>query len=52
MIDVMRRTRRTKVLDCYVFDSLREVRDMTAGWLQRYNHYRPHESLGRMSPVE
>jgi hypothetical protein len=25
MIDVMRRTHRTKVLDCYLFDSLQEV---------------------------
>ncbi len=52
MIDVMRRTRRTKVLYCYVFDSLGEVRDMTAGWLHRYNHHQPHESLDRIPPVE
>jgi len=32
------KTYRTKVLDCYVFDSLQEVRDMTADWLHRYNH--------------
>ena len=43
---------RTEVLDCYVFDSLKEVRDMTADWLHRYNHHRPHEALGRIPPVE
>lgn len=35
-----------------VFDSLKEVRDMTADWLPRHNHYRPNESLGLVSPVE
>jgi putative transposase len=38
--------------DPYVFDSLQEVRDMTADWLHRYNHHRPHEALGRIPPVE
>ena len=32
---------RTEVLDCYVFESLQEVRDMTADRLHRYNHHRP-----------
>ncbi len=40
------------MLDCYVFDSLREVRQMTENWLHRYNHHRPHESLGRIPQVE
>jgi hypothetical protein len=43
---------RTEVLDCYIFDSLQEVGDMTADWLHRYNHHRPHESLGRIPLVE
>ncbi|MBP6404993.1 MAG: transposase [Ramlibacter sp.] len=43
---------RTEVLDCYVFESLQAVRDMTQDWLHRYNHHRPHESLGRVPPVE
>jgi len=32
--------------------NLQEVRDMTADWLHRYNHHRPHEALGRIPPVE
>lgn len=51
-IDRFNRTCRTEVLDCYVFAALQEVRDMTADWLHRYNHQRPHESLGRIPPVE
>ncbi len=46
------KTYRIEVLDCYVFDSLQEVRDMTADWLRCYNHLRPHEFLGRIPPVE
>ncbi|WP_370466608.1 integrase core domain-containing protein [Comamonas thiooxydans] len=42
---------RTEVLDCHVFESLREVRSMTVGWLHRYKHHRPHESPGRIPPA-
>lgn len=51
-VERFNKTYRTEVLDCYVFDSLQEVRDMTADWLHRYNHHRPHEALGRIPPVE
>jgi len=51
-VERFNKTYRTEVLDCYVFESLQEVRDMTADWLHRYNHHRPHESLGRVPPVE
>jgi putative transposase len=46
-VERFNKTYRTEVLDCYVFNSLQEVRDMTADWLHRYNHHRPHEALGR-----
>ncbi len=51
-VERFNKTYRTEVLDCYVFESLQEVRDMTADWLHRYNHQRPHEALGRIPPVE
>ncbi len=51
-VERFNKTYRTEVLDCYVFESLQEVRDMTVDWLHRYNHQRPHESLGRIPPVE
>lgn len=50
-VERFNRTYRTEVLDCYVFDSLHQVRAMTADWIARYNHERPHEALGRLPPI-
>ncbi|MDM7456350.1 MAG: transposase [Tepidimonas sp.] len=50
-VERFNKTFRTEVLDCQVFDSLQQVRDMTADWLHRDNH-RPHEALGRIPPVK
>ncbi len=51
-IERFNRTYRTEILDCYVFDTLDEVRRITEEWRQRYNHERPHESLGRIPPIQ
>jgi putative transposase len=51
-IERFNRTFRTEVLDCYVFNTLREVRRMTAEWNTRYNTERPHASLGRIPPAK
>lgn len=50
-IERFNRSLRTEVLDRYVFTSLAEVRRMTEDWRHRYNHHRPHRSLGGLSPV-
>lgn len=46
LIERFSRTYREEVLDCYVFETLSEVRRMTADWITRYNVIRPLESLG------
>jgi putative transposase len=51
-VERFNRTYRTEVLDCYVFDSLQEIRDMTADRLHRNDHQRPHEALGSVPPAE
>jgi putative transposase len=50
-IERFNRTFRTEVLDCYVFTTLNEVRRMAEDWRHRYNHDRPHRSLGGLSPI-
>jgi len=49
-IERFNRTYREEVLNCYVFETLGEVRRMTSEWMPRYNEIRPHESLGNLSP--
>ena len=50
MIERFNRIYREEVLDCYVFETLNEVRQMTSDWMTRYNDLRPHESLGDVPP--
>ena len=51
-IERFNRSLRTEVLDRYVFTSLNEVRRMTEDWRHRYNHHRPHRSLGGLPPIQ
>ena len=50
LIERFNRTYRQEVLNCYVFETLGEVRRMTAEWITRYNELRPHEALGDVPP--
>lgn len=43
---------RRGVLDMYVFRTLSEVREHVERWRQDYNEEIPHDSLGKLTPVE
>ena len=43
---------RDEFLAVEVFESLAAARKLTATWRNDYNHYRPHGSLGYVTPVE
>ena len=51
-IERFNRTYRTEVLYLYLFSTLSEVREITEKWIRKYNEDRPHQSLGKLTPVE
>ena len=50
-IERFNRTFRHKVLDAYVFESLRQVHQIICNWIHEYNEERPHDSLGKIPPA-
>ncbi|MDP6725543.1 MAG: IS3 family transposase [Arenicellales bacterium] len=51
-VERFNRTFRTEVLDMYVFRDLDEVREISGNWIREYNTERPHQSLGKLTPIE
>ena len=45
-------TYRRGTLDTYIFEDLHQVRAQKQNWMCDYNHYRPHDALGRISPIK
>lgn len=50
-IEWFNRTYREEVLDFYLFQSLKEVREITRQWISSYNQERPHDALNGMTPT-
>ncbi len=51
-IERFNRTYRTEVLNAHCFESIADLRAATDAWLTIYNSERPHDSLGRMPPLD
>lgn len=51
LIERFNRTYREEVLNCYLFENLDQVREITADWLTTYNEQRCHDALDGLPPT-
>lgn len=51
-IERFNKSYREEVLDANLFNTLADVQEATDEWVEDYNHFRPHESLGRIPPAQ
>jgi putative transposase len=50
-VERFNRTFRHEVLDAYVFETIDQVREISAQWMQEYNEERPHDTLDGIPPI-
>ncbi len=46
------RTFREDILVAYLFENMRQLKDLSQNWLEDYNLNHPHKSLKRLSPLK
>ncbi len=51
-VERFNRTFREDVLDAYIFEDIKQVRQQAEHWRQDYNHYHPHKALMGLSPIQ
>ena len=49
-VERFNRSYRQDVLNAYLFEDLHQLKVITEEWMDDYNNYRPHESLGGVPP--
>ncbi len=51
-IERFNRTYREEVLSAHLFETVRDVQELSDEWLQGYNEERPHDALGKVPPAQ
>jgi len=45
-------TYRRGVINKYIFEDIHQVKERTQAWMNDYNHYRPHDALGKIPRIK